>query len=772
MRRESRLWGFLRNTTLIVLLLGFNVLFLSVFFVAVLYQKLPSIDNFTDYRPRLPMRIYSADDVLLGEFGEERRTLLTYRQFPPKLVAALLATEDARFFSHLGVDFVGIFRAALGYIDGRREGASTITMQLVRNLYLSQERTIVRKLLEVMLALQIELRFRKEDILALYMNHIYLGKGSYGFSAAAREYYGKALPALDDAEIAVLAGIPKAPSALNPRSSPLRAKMRQRHVLGRMYQTDIISRERYDELVEAPLPPLSSGVRSLPGSADYVAEEIRRLVFEYFGESAYERGFRIYTTIQDSLQHAAQQALRDGLLAHQWRRSYAGAEEYLDTRDFQLADFDAVLSEKRVIGNLQPAIIMKASRDKLQLRAKDGKTYDLTGDALQRVARHLPGGKKPVLRPGSVVRLTQKDSKPVVTDLPGAQGALVALSSDDGAILAMIGGLDFSRNQYNNVTQARRQPGSAIKPFVYSAALEKGLMPASILPDTPIFLSAAETGSGESWQPKNYDGKASGLITMRESLAKSKNLATIHLMKHIGTAYARDYLLRFGFRERDHQPYLTMALGAGAATPMELARAYAVFANGGYLVYPYLITRIEDFDGNTIINELDYEQRRQIIDFRNAYIVSSLLQSAVYEGTGRQAAMLKRKDIGGKTGTTNDTRDAWFAGYAGNMTAVSWVGYANNKSLGNKETGSRAALPIWLEFMQAALTSVPEQERLLPQGIIVAEVDKASGKILTLDTGDNGRQEYFYTEYLPSGGDGGVDGGVGGVGSQAAEELF
>lgn len=744
------LWRLLGNAGLLLLLLGLNAMFAAVFFVAVLYAKLPSLDNFTDYRPRLPMRIYSADNVLLGEFGEERRTVLPYGQFPLKLVGALLATEDARFFRHRGVDFVGIGRAALGYIDGRREGASTITMQLARNLYLTQERTVVRKLLEMMLAMHIELRFRKEDILALYMNHIYLGHGSYGFAASAREYYGKPLAALNDAEIAVLVGIPKAPSSMNPRSNPLRAKARQRHVLRRMYQTQVIGREAYEALLEAPLPPLASSARGLPGVADYVAEEVRRLVFNYFGEAAYERGFRIYTTIQSGMQRAAQEAVRGGLLAHQWRRPYAGAERYLDTRAFAAADYDSALRKIPVIGDLQPAIVMEARRGALRLRAKDGSTYAVEGENLKRVARHLPGGRKPILREGAVVRLVEQDGQQKVTDLPGAQAALVALSSDDGAILAMVGGMDFSHNQFNNATQARRQPGSSLKPFFYSAALEKGLTPASILPDTPIFLSAEETGSGDSWQPKNYDGEAAGPITMRRALARSKNLASIQLMKHIGTSYARDYLLRFGFRRNDHPPYLTLALGAGAATSLELARGYAAFSNGGYLVHPYLVSRIEDFGGEKIVNELDYQARRQVIGQRNAFIMASLLHSAIYEGTGRRAAALKRKDIGGKTGTTNDTRDAWFAGYGGNVTAVSWMGYGNNKTLGDKETGARAALPIWLGFMQAALERAPEYEQVMPAGIIAAEIDGGSGRVLSAAAGGEGRQEYFYTEYFPA----------------------
>lgn len=761
------MFAFLRNVFFAAFLLGVNIAFLGVFALAILYQKLPTLEDFTDYRPHLPMQIFSADDKLIGEFGKERREILGYNKFPPKLINALLATEDERFFQHRGVDFFGIGRAALGYIEGRREGASTITMQLARNLYLTNERTIVRKLMEMMLAMHIELRFRKEDILALYMNHIYLGHGSYGFSASAREYYGKSLDELSDAEIAVLAGIPKAPSRMNPRSNPVLTKARQQHVLRRMRDTGVIGARDYEELLDAPLPPLASGARGLYGEADYAAEEVRRLVFNYFGTAAYERGFRIYTTIQSDLQEAAQQAVRNGLLAHQWRRDYAGAEQYIDTRGFADEDYERALKEIEMIAAMQPAIIVEAKKKSLRLRARDGNTYTLQGDALKRVAGHLPGGKKPILREGGVVRLVGTGEEMRVTDLPGADAALVALSSDEGAVLAMVGGIDFSHNQFNNATQARRQPGSAVKPFFFSAALEKGLTPASILPDTPIFLSANETGSGESWQPKNYDGKVSGPITMREAMAKSKNLASIQLMKFIGVAYGRDYMLRFGFRSVDHPPYLALVLGVGTTTPMEMARAYAAFSNGGYLVSPYLITRIEDFDGNQIINEFDYQARRQIIDRRNAFTMASLLRSVVFEGTGGRARDLKRKDVGGKTGTTNDTRDAWFSGYGGNISAVSWIGYGNNQSLGEDETGSQAALPIWVEFMEHALADAPEQERLPPPGIITGEVGRKSGKILSADSSEPARREYFYTEYFPAG-----SGGEEAKNDAGSEDLF
>ena len=741
-----------RGLILLLLFVSLNGAAAGVIIVSVVYDKLPTLQVLLDYRPRLPMRIYSADGELMGEFGEERRDYTEYSDFPPDLVNALLATEDVRFFEHYGVDFVGIVRAAAGYAAGRREGASTITMQVARNFYLRRDRTLVRKMVEVLLALKIESLFDKRQILERYMNQIYLGHGSYGFAAAAREYYDKTLDELTMAEIAVLSGLPKAPSRLNPRSYPERAKERQKHVLGRMLAVGLLDEQNYLILTGEALPPLAVTARRLKGNADFAAEEVRKTIYQYFGDAAYERGINVYTTIRSPLQQAAVEALRTGLLEHEERYPYSGAERYIDAEDFLDADYRQALRGIPAIGGLQPAIVKEAAIGGLQVIAKNGERYDLKGDAIKWVRRHLPGGgAEPVLRRGAVVRLVGDGEETRVTALPGAQGAVISLSSDDGAIVAMAGGFDFLHNQFNNATQAKRQPGSAIKPFFYSAALEKGLMPASILPDAPIYLSRKETGSDEAWQPRNYDGKTAGAITLRRALSASKNLATIRLARHIGINYAVDHLSRFGFQESDHPPYLTTSLGAGAATPLEVARAYAVFANGGYLVSPYLITRVEDYDGNEIVKELDYENRQVVIDRRNAFIMTNLLQSVILEGTGRRALQLKRQDLAGKTGTTNDTRDAWFAGYGGDLTTVSWVGYAQNKSLGEEETGSRAALPVWIKFMGPALDGEPETQYPVPDGVISVEVGRESGKILAPGAAEKVRREYFYTEYLPAG---------------------
>ncbi|MGI9337922.1 MAG: penicillin-binding protein 1A [Gammaproteobacteria bacterium] len=717
--------------------------------VAVIYQKLPTLEALEDYRPLLPLRVYTIDGVLIGEFGEEKRAYRGYGDFPPMLVEALLATEDARFFSHRGLDLRSVARAVAGYFGGRREGASTITMQVARNFYLKPERTILRKLTEIILALEIERRFDKKAILERYMNQIYLGGGNFGFAAASRSYYAKVPMELTLAEIAVLAGLPQAPSRYNPRRNPSVVKERQTHVLARMLANNLIDEQTYLQVSSAPLPPLRLSKRQFGASADYVAEEVRRVVYDYFGEDAYQRGFRVYTTVHSRLQKAAVAALREGLLAHESRRQYKGPRKFLEVRDLSAADAAAKLQSEPSFGGLMPAVVMSADGAKLRLAAKDGEEYVINAAQLGKLAAHLPkasGGKKPQLAPGAVVMLSGGGDDVRLSPPPSAEGALVALSPDDGAILALAGGFDFRRNQYNHATQARRQPGSALKPFIYSAALEKGFTSASILPDTPVFLSAEQTGSGKSWQPKNYDGKASGDIPLRVALAKSKNMATIKLLQSIGVDYARDYLLRFGFRRDDLPPYLTLGLGAAAVTPMELARGYAVFANGGYRVHPYLIVRVEDYDGNTIVRELNYQQRRRAIDARNAFVMTGLLQNVVREGTGRQALSLGRNDVAGKTGTTNNTRDAWFAGFGGGIVAAAWVGYDQLRSLGTHESGGRAALPVWNSFMARALSGAAEIDYLPPPGVVAAGVDAETGK---LSPKPDARREYFYEEYLP-----------------------
>ena len=697
---------------------AFNSLFIAAIAYAVVQKKLPPLDVLADYRPRLPLRVYSREGELMGEFGEEKRRVLAYDDFPPLLVASLLATEDARFFSHRGIDWRAFARAVWAISQGRFEGgASTITMQVARNFYLQRQQTLFRKAVEMALATEIERRFAKKEILALYMNQIYLGRGSFGFAAAARTYYGKELKDLTIAEISVLVGVPQAPSRLNPVSSPARAKNRQRHTLRRMRATGLIGEEEYLTAVSGPLPPVAARREVASVDADYIAEEVREIVYRRFGEAAYERGFRVVTTIDAALQKAAVRAARAGVIRYHNRHFYPGPERFVEIAGKTDKQIAALARQAKTIGGLLPAVVVRARRKEIEVVAADGERYVLRGAGLRHAASALPGGKNPRLAAGAVVRLARREEFEEADEIgeiktaadqwaivarPEAQAAFVALSPADGAVLAMVGGFDFFQSKFNHATQAKRQPGSGIKPFIYSAALEKGFTPASILYDTPLYLSPAETGSEDGWEPKNYDDEFAGPISLRFSLTKSKNLATVRLLRSIGVDYAQDFLTRFGFAAEDHPPYLTIGLGAGLATPMEMAAGYAVFANGGYAVTPYWISKIEDYDGNVLVRELDFEARRRVIDARNAFVMNSLLASVVKEGTGRGALSLQRDDLAGKTGTTNDTIDAWFCGYGGGVVATAWVGFDQPRSLGKLETGGRAALPIWRDFMRAA----------------------------------------------------------------------
>lgn len=746
-------WRALRSLLFLGVLAGACALFAAMLTVAVIYPKLPSLHILEDYRPRLPLRVYNADGQLIGEFGDEKRTLVGIDDIPPRLVAALLATEDWRFFEHGGIDWVGLARALRNTLRGQREGASTITMQVARNFFLKRDQTVLRKVVEMLLAMKIERQFAKERILEFYMNQIYLGRGSYGFAAAARIYYGKDLDELTLAETGMLAGLPKAPSTYNPTSNPGQAKRRQIHVLNRMLDVGVIGRDEYEAAALSALPPVVSSLRTKQAViASYVAEHVRKLVFERFGDETYERGFKVHTTIDGRMQRAAIAALRKGLLDYERRHPYRGPEKYLDIGGGGEARLAGLLREEKVIGGLLPAIVTGVGDDgRVTVFAKDGETREIGPAGLEFATAE---GDTPPLRIGALVRILREGEEWQVVQVPGVQGALVAIDPADGRVLALAGGFDFFHNQYNHVLQARRQPGSAIKPFIYSAGLERGYTPSTIVYDSPIYLTTAETGSGEEWAPKNYDGKYGGTLRLREALARSRNLATIRVLKQIGADYAQDFLTRFGFRKEDHPPYLTLGLGAGLVTPMELAIGYAVFANGGHLVRDNLIRRIEDFDGNVVVHDFGREGLGRLLDERNAFVMTSMLQSVITSGTGVKAKSLGRSDLSGKTGTTNDTVDAWFAGYNPAVVAVSWVGFDTPRSLGRVETGARAALPIWIDFMRVALEDVPEIEAEMPEGVARAPVDPDTG-LLARDSmidfgGSNVVWDYFYAENMPA----------------------
>ena len=744
------LYGFLTLTGLILVCAA-----LVGIVVVLAYPQLPSLDVLTDYRPKVPLRIYSADGKLIGEFGEERRNVVQIKEVPPLMVHAILAAEDERFYQHPGIDTMGVIRAAVSNVasGGKRQGSSTITMQVARNFFLSSEKTYTRKVYEALLAFKIEHNFSKDEILQLYINQIYLGQRAYGFSSAAQIYFGKSLKELTPAEAAMLAGLPKAPSAYNPVANPKRARLRQLYVLRRMHELSFIDDKEYKSAETEPLH-VKQDANDFGVHAEYVAEMARQIAVERFQDQAYSNGYQVITTINSADQQAAYQSLRKGVLDYDRRHGYRGAEAY-ENMDAVKSDQDEaiedLLSDYEDADTLLPALVLEASPTRIRAYLRGGEIITITGEPLKFAARMIdekaPPNKR--LRRGAVIRLS-KDEKEQwqVTQLPEVESAFVAANPVDGAIRALVGGFDFNRSKFNHVTQAWRQPGSSFKPFIYSAAIEKGYTPASVVPDEPIVIPAGETGS-QAWEPKNYDGKYEGPMTLRTAIAKSKNMVSIRLLRSIGTHYAQEYITRFGFEADKHPPYLTMALGAGSVTPWQQAAAYSVFANGGYRVQPYVVKQILD-SKNKIVAQFDPpvagDESIRAIDARNAYIMDSLLHEVTRRGTAAKApALLKRFDIGGKTGTTNDSIDAWFCGYHPTLVGVAWIGFDKPRSLGGGETGGGAALPIWIGFMEKALKGVPEAWMEAPEGLTTITATDPNGQKTV--------KEMIYKEALPEPGD-------------------
>lgn len=717
----------------------------------VLYPQLPSLEALTDYRPKVPLRIYTADGYLIGEFGEERRNPVHIQDVPPLMKHAILAAEDERFYTHPGVDTLGVLRAAYSNLlnGGKAQGASTITMQVARNFFLTREKTLTRKLYEVLLAFKIEASLSKDEILQLYCNQIYLGQRAYGFSSAAQIYFGKTLNQLSPAEAAMLAGLPKAPSSYNPVANPKRAQLRQRYVLRRMYELNFIDADQYDEAKQEHLI-VKRNVNDFGTRADYVAEMARQIAVERYSEDAYNQGLRVITTIVKAEQDAANASLRKGVLDYDRRHGYRGAEKYIDPKEFahnSEEEYEDALSEITEVDDLPPALVLEASPTQIKAYRRGGEMVTLSGDALK-FAAHMLDDKAPAnkrLRRGAVIRLLAgPDSKQpwVIAQQPDVEAAFVAASPIDGSVRALVGGFDFNRNKFNHVTQAWRQPGSSFKPFIYSAALEKGYTAASVVPDEPIVISAEETGS-QAWEPRNYDGKYEGPMTLRTALAKSKNLVSIRLLKGIGTQYAQDYITRFGFDADKHPPYLTMALGAGSVTPWQQLGAYSIFANGGYRVQPFIVRKIQDADGKTLAEfKPTVAGEERVIEARNAYIMDSMMHDVVRRGTATRAyRALKRGDMAGKTGTTNDYIDAWFCGYQPTVVGIAWIGFDQPKRMGSGETGGTAALPIWIGYMEKALKGVPESYMDMPEGLTAITAEDPNGKP---------QKELIYKEQLPA----------------------
>ncbi|MGH6647989.1 penicillin-binding protein 1A [Aquabacterium sp.] len=693
--------------------------------LAVAYPQLPAVGGLSDYQPKMPMRVYSADNVLIGEFGEEKRDFLPIKQIPRVMRDAVLAIEDARFYKHGGVDYIGVLRAGLAnFGEARSQGASTITMQVARNFYLPTEKTFTRKIYEMLLALKIESLLSKDQILELYMNQIYLGQRAYGFSAACDTYFGKPIKDITIAEAAMLAGLPKAPSAYNPVRNPKRATIRQQYIIDRMFDNGFITSDQRDEAKDEDLVYRTKAPVS--AHAEYAAEAARSLMHDQYGPDAYTRGLNVYTSVRMPEQTAAYKALRKGLLDFDRRQAWRGPEAYIDLPsdpkqvDVRVAE---ALEEHPDSEAIHAGVVMSAEPKKLVVALQSGEQITIGPEGLKAVGNALTDKANPKvqIRRGAVVRLMLNASEQwTIVQLPEVEGAFVSMDPTTGLIKAMVGGFDFGRNKFNHVTQAWRQPGSSFKPFIYSAALEKGFTPATTVNDAPLFFSAGVTG-GQPWEPKNYDGKFEGPMTLRRGLAKSKNMISIRVLRSIGAKYAQDWITRFGFEADKHPAYLTMALGAGSVTPMQMADGYAVFANGGYRVNPMLVLKVTDSRGHALAQYRPavLNESMRAIDARNAFMMSSLLQEVTRSGTAARAqATLKRPDLYGKTGTTNDSMDAWFAGYTAHTVSVVWIGHDQPRKLGDKETGGGLALPVWIDYMSTALRGVPVEEPAQPEGVV------------------------------------------------------
>jgi penicillin-binding protein 1A len=764
-RKPSRNWTAIVLTLLAIPVTAFlSLLLVTALALLLANDRLPPLDALIDYRPRIPLRIYTADGVLIGEFGEERRTFVRFDDVPQVMRDAVLAAEDSRFFEHSGVDLVGVARAAVVNLiaGGTEQGASTLTMQLAREFFLSSERTYTRKIIEILLALRIEESLTKEQILELYLNQIFLGKRAYGFAAAAQTYFGKPLASITAAEAAMLAGLPKAPSRFNPLVNPQRAAERQRYILRRMTEAGFLSQAEYTAALGEKLRFASPDV-SYALEAPYVAELARRLVWDLYREESYVSGLVVHTTVLAEDQKVANAALRNGIFGYDRRHGYRGPERFIELGDDPaLTDalIDAAVAEAIDVDHLLPAVVLEASPKSVVVsRGRGAEPIKITPPNLRLVARALearaPAALK--LRRGAVVRIAETAKGDwEITQVPEVQAAFVSASTQDGAVRALVGGFDFSRNKFNRVTQAWRQPGSSFKPFIYSAALEKGLMTSTIINDAPVTIDPARTG-GQLWDPKNYDGKYDGPITLREALARSKNMVSIRVLDEIGPQYAQDYITRFGFDAQRHPAYLTMALGAGSVTPWQLLGGISVFANGGYRIEPYLIQRITDDAGRVIAQAQPPQagdESRRAIDARNAFLMDNMLRGVVQTGTATRAKVLKRIDLAGKTGTTNDSHDAWFAGYQPGLAAVAWVGFDQPRKLGDRETGGGLALPIWIDYMASALRGIPVQPGEPPRGIV--QIDG----------------EYYFTETRPGQGIAAIGVDEGGLASgENADEI-
>ena len=762
-----------------VLTLGLLGAFAAAIALGVAYYylepELPDIDNLRDVRLQVPLKVYSRDGKLIAEFGEQRRTPLDYEQFPKRMVEAFLSAEDANFFSHPGVDWRGLMRAGiqLASTGQKKQGGSTITMQVARNFYLSRQKTYTRKLSEIFLALRIEKELSKEEILELYLNKIYLGQRAYGVGAAARVYYGKSVDELDLAQTAMIAGLPKAPSQLNPISNPSRAIERRDYVLGRMLELGYISTAEHKKSADQGVTA-SRYAPEIEAEAPYVAEMVRSEMVERHGQEAYTGGYSVYTTIVADQQQAANKALRDALDAYSERHGYYGPEGQLDPLPAEQSALDAILADRPTVGELRPAIVNAVEEKTATIYLGAGELGTIAWEQMKWGREHIdtnrlgPAPKRAadLLKRGDIIRVKAVEEKGQqqwrLAQIPRAAGGLVALDPNNGAIRSLVGGYDFYYSKFNRVMQAKRQPGSGFKAFIYSAALENGFTPASLINDAPVVFE--DPSLEGDWRPENYSGKFFGPTRLREALTKSRNLVSIRLLRSMGVEAALQHIAKFGF-DPDELPHnLSLALGSADVTPLQMARGYAILANGGYRVEPYFIERI-DQAGAGLVFEADPpvvcrdcrttnsnggapRQAPRVLEARNRYLMYSMMQDVIRRGTATKARELGRKDIAGKTGTTNDQRDAWFNGFNQSLVANVWVGYDDNSKLGRGEVGGKAALPAWMDFMRQALKDVPDNELEMPPDMVTERIDPRTGTLATRAT-EGAISEVFRAENAP-----------------------
>ncbi|GMQ88786.1 MAG: penicillin-binding protein 1A [Gammaproteobacteria bacterium] len=792
-----------------ILASGFAALTAGLVIAAAAYlyitPQLPPIERLKEVQLQVPLRVYTDDGELIAEFGEQRRSPVRFADLPQAVIDAILATEDDRFFQHPGVDYHGLIRAVVTLVSTgqKSQGGSTITMQVARNFFLSREKTYLRKLTEIFLALKIERYLSKQEILELYLNKIYFGHRAYGIAAAAQVYYGVSIDQLSIAQVAMIAGLPKAPSANNPVSNPQRALQRRNYVLGRMYSLGTIDPDQYraalDEPDNASLHSAIIGVK-----APYVAEMVRSYVVEEFGDEAYIAGYRVFTTLNTARQRAANSALTSALLDYDRRHGYRGILRHIDlVPEATEEDIAGLLKDVRPVGGLIGALVLEVKEKSARIYVAGNGYADLEWDGLSWARRYESVNRRgpeletagQLLAAGDVIRVQAlPEGLWRLAQVPQVSGALVSLRPRDGALQALVGGFDFYLSKFNRATQAQRQPGSSFKPFVYSAALNKGYTVASLFNDAPVVFD--DPSLETTWRPENYSGKFYGPTRMREALTRSRNLVSIRLVRAIGPRYAARYARRFGFRDEQMPKDLSLALGSGTATPMEMARAYSVWANGGFYVEPYFIREIRDAQGQVIYKanpaiacaecedkktaevfeeaeagladsaapganvdpQAEAEETEEVeqvpvyaervVDAANVYLITSMLQDVIKRGTGRRAMALGRKDLSGKTGTTNDQRDAWFCGFNTELVTTVWTGFDRAQPLGNGETGSRAALPMWVDYMGKALQGVPEVTLPQPPGLVTVRIDAKTG--LRLPSGQaGGLFELFRPEHVP-----------------------